>query len=120
MPELPDLTVFAENLNKLLAGRRIATVYRHSGGGRLNVSSEELSRALVGTAVDKVECSGKELCFQNDNRRLLFIHLMPNGYFELEDPPFERAAGDAIVSMVFADGARLTLRDLKGLGYCIT
>jgi formamidopyrimidine-DNA glycosylase len=91
MPELPDLTVFAENLDRRLAGSRIAAVHRHGGGGRLNVSPGELSRALTGTTVERIERAGKELCFRIDNGRLLYIHLMLNGGFRLAAQRGQRA-----------------------------
>ncbi|BCS56053.1 DNA-formamidopyrimidine glycosylase family protein [Geobacter sp. SVR] len=115
MPELPDLTVFAENLHRRLAGGRITAVHRHGSGGRLNVSPAELSRALSGATIERVERAGKELCFRIGNGRLLYIHLMLNGGFRLAAQPLQRSAGDAIISIDFEQGVCLSLHDPKGL-----
>ena len=107
MPELPDLTVFAENLTKLIAGKKIAAVTCHAERN-CTVSPDQLAQALVSAEIAGVERSGKELCFLIGKHRLL-VHLMLTGGFVMNTP-----ARFPIFTIAFADGSRLALNDPKG------
>ena len=112
MPELPDLTVFAENLSKRVVGEKVAEVTWHNRG-RLNVDAGELAASLVGSVISRVERSGKEICFRMDNRSAFFVHLMLQGRFMIA--PHERAASFPIMTIAFENGTALTVQDPKGL-----
>lgn len=112
MPELPDLTVFAENLSPQVKGEKVAEVSWHHRG-RLNATADELSSSLVGSFISRVERAGKEICFAMDNGNLLFVHLMLNGQFVLA--PRGKIASFAILTISFENGKALTVQDPKGL-----
>jgi formamidopyrimidine-DNA glycosylase len=112
MPELPDLTVFAENLHRRISGKKISSIDDH-GNTRLNVDAGVLRTAMSGQVVKSVTRSGKEILLTcSDNTRLL-IHLMLAGRFVFTDKP-ERLS-DKILTISFAAGPSLTVTDPKRL-----
>lgn len=111
MPELPDLTVFAENLHRRLSGKRVGTLTCHSDK-RLNVDPQELRTAVAGTVLEKVERWGKEVEFTFSKARLR-VHLMLAGRFVMTEKP-ERL-GDRVLTIVFEDGPALVVTDPKGM-----
>lgn len=113
MPELPDLTVFAENLAKAVVGKTIDTVQFHKWG-RLNVTAEELGAALAAAKVTGVERAGKQVSFRTGNGAELRVHLMLTGGFVLM-PAEDSAPPDApVVTITFTDGSALAVTDPKG------
>lgn len=113
MPELPDLTVFAENLAKAVVGRTVAEVRFH-GRGRLNVPAEELPRALVKARVTAVERTGKQISFRTGNGSELRVHLMLTGGFVLLPSSELDSLGAVVISITFTDGTALAVTDQKG------
>lgn len=111
MPELPDLTVFAESLSQRALHRPIRRSYFH-GGGRLSVPAEVLTGALTGASFTEIRRVGKELLFKLDNGHRLLVHLMLAGGFALGTAPKPSAP---VWSATFADGETLVLFDPKGL-----
>jgi formamidopyrimidine-DNA glycosylase len=81
MPELPDLTVFAKNLNKVLAGKTLKKVNVYKGA-RINVSKAELKSALEGEKLKKIYREGKQLYFAFGKDKLIALHLMLHGKLE--------------------------------------
>lgn len=112
MPELPDLTVFAENLSKQVVREKVVKVVWHERG-RLNVGADELSGALVGSSISEVERSGKETLFKMNNGNRLFVHLMLQGKFVLA--PRQKTASFPIMTLAFEDGKTLTVQDPKAM-----
>lgn len=113
MPELPDLTVYAENLGKALVGKKVEKCEYHLRG-RLNVAAEELASAVAGAAVDAVERTGKQITFRLGNGAVLKIHLMLTGGFVLTSSAGLEKVRHPVLSIVFADGAALAVADEKG------
>lgn len=111
MPELPDLTVFAENLQRRLSGKKVKFIDNHSDK-RLNVDAEVLS-TVIGTVVEKVARSGKEIEFIFSNKTRLLVHLMLSGRFVFAEKP-ERLT-DRMLTILFEDGPALVITDPKGL-----
>lgn len=112
MPELPDLIVFADNLNRRLAGQKVVALDTHSNR-RLNIATEELDVALRQQVLEKVERSGKEMAFIFARGTRLLVHLMLAGRFVLTEQP-ERL-GERMLTLHFADGPALVVTDPKGL-----
>jgi formamidopyrimidine-DNA glycosylase len=104
MPELPDLHVFARNLNARLAGRTVRTV-RLWRARRRNFTNKAVADALEGRTLLAVRREGKEALFTFDNGRRLSTHLMLSGRFDLvPDPaPIEFARLGIQFSAVAAD-----------------
>lgn len=113
MPELPDLTVYAENLGKVLVGKKIEKTIFH-GWGRCNVPSEELSRALDGAKITQVRRTGKQISFSVGEGTELRVHLMLNGAFVMTGAAEVKGLDYAIVSLLLADGSALSVSDPKG------
>jgi formamidopyrimidine-DNA glycosylase len=78
MPELPDLSVFAKNLNKALAGKTLRKINVYKGA-RINVSKSKLKSALEGEKLSKVYREGKQLYFAFGKGKLVALHLMLHG-----------------------------------------
>jgi formamidopyrimidine-DNA glycosylase len=113
MPEVPDLTVFAENLGKKVTGKRIVTAKYHRQK-RLNVSPEELSSSLISNKITKVERVGKEICFRISNGSSLYIHLMLSGGFVLTSDDEVEKVDYPILTVSFAGGSAMAVTDPKG------
>lgn len=86
MPELPDLTVFAENLHTRLQGRTVHSV-ECEGAVQLNTSPEQLHDSLRNTSITSVRRDGKEIAFAFSNQAALFVHLKLSGEFLMAPDP---------------------------------
>ncbi|MBJ6723118.1 DNA-formamidopyrimidine glycosylase family protein [Geomesophilobacter sediminis] len=80
MPELPDLTVFAQSLQKLVLNRGIVDA-AYLRPKRLNVPPETFRKALVGHRLTEVRRVGKEILFVLDDGACLTVMLMLAGGF---------------------------------------
>lgn len=78
MPELPDLQVFAKNLNSLLSGKKLLNI-KVVNSKKIKDKQEELSKNLEGNILKTIYRTGKELRFQFTNDVLLGMHLMLHG-----------------------------------------
>lgn len=113
MPELPDLTVFAENLARTLTGKTVRQA-RYHDRGRTNVTGEELAHALAGLQVAGVERTGKQITFRFGGEVTLRVHLMLTGGFELTDTRGLARVDAPVLSIAFSDGSALAVTDYKG------
>lgn len=111
MPELPDLTVFAENLHRWLRGKKVNAI--QCGNKRLLAEEEALRAAVSGMAVERVDRSGKEVAFTFSNKTRLLVHLMLAGRFVLTEEPDR--LHDRMLTLQFEDGPSLVITDPKGL-----
>ncbi|WP_316831784.1 DNA-formamidopyrimidine glycosylase family protein [Pedobacter aquatilis] len=78
MAELPDLTVFANILNKKFKGKKLKKL-EVKVAKKLKVTTEELQEALEHQTLQKVERSGKTLQFHFGKNTILGLHLMLQG-----------------------------------------
>jgi len=78
MPELPDLSVFAKNLNKALSGKTLkkVNVYKRA---KINVSKSRLKSQLEGKKLVRIYREGKQLYFAFGKNSIVAIHLMLHG-----------------------------------------
>ena len=106
MPELPDLEILKEILQRRVAGRQIASV-RALRPGLLKTVEPPLE-ALVGEAFENVERRGKQLVFTLRFDLHLVVHLMLAGRFVLckSDTRPTKATG---LFAAFVDGEDLRL-----------
>lgn len=111
MPELPDLTIFAESLQKLVLDKQIDRVF-YDKKQALNVEAEVLEAALRGRKISAVARVGKELLFELDSGDRFMIHLMLTGGFTCSRK--QEAVPFAILTLTFHDGQSLTAYDPKG------
>ncbi len=84
MPELPDLTVYAEHLERLLVGRALERV-RVVGWNLMRTAAPPLSDA-VGRNVTSVRRAGKRLVFALEGGLGLALHLMVSGRLHWHAP----------------------------------
>lgn len=106
MPELPDLEILKEILQRRVAGREI-TLVRALRPGLLKTVEPPLD-ALVGEVFTKIERRGKQLVFTLRSGLHLVVHLMLAGRFVLckSDTRPTKATGFRIT---FIDGEDLRL-----------
>ncbi|MBO9681772.1 MAG: Fpg/Nei family DNA glycosylase [Flavisolibacter sp.] len=108
MPELPDLNVFARNLDKKLAGKKIEKIEVRNKS-KLKTPVSELKREIEGSKLKKVYREGKELHFEFSNGNILGMHLMLKGSLHLEADQ-----KSTIVEMHFDGDNVLVLTDFQG------
>jgi formamidopyrimidine-DNA glycosylase len=110
MPELPDLNVFSQNLDKQLAGKKLeAIVVARSAPA--NASAAAFKKAVGGNTLTKIYREGKELRFLFKNKQVIGIHLMLRGklvWFEDENVPKH-----SLVQFRFAGGKQLAMTDYQ-------
>ncbi|MES2827421.1 MAG: DNA-formamidopyrimidine glycosylase family protein [Bacteroidota bacterium] len=82
MPELPDLEVFASNLEKHVKNKTLEKV-EIVVAKRLNVPERELKEALEGHQIKEVVREGKTLQVHFKNGQVLGLHLMLHGEIHL-------------------------------------
>ncbi|HYF31547.1 MAG TPA: DNA-formamidopyrimidine glycosylase family protein [Chitinophagaceae bacterium] len=111
MPELPDLQVFSQNLQKKLAGKKVKKVVI-GNAKKLKASANMLKKSLEKQVVKKVYREGKELHFQFGNGDVLGLHLMLKGRLYLFEGKNEQKY--TIIELQFDDGTGLALTDFQG------
>ena len=105
MPELPDLTVYAERLQALLGGQVIAAV--RVASPFLVRSADPPPQAAVGQRVQQVRRLGKQLVFALDDELHLVFHLMIAGRFHWKPPGARIPAKVGLAAFDFAAGTLL-------------
>lgn len=114
MPELPDLEVFSRNLSTQLKGKQVKEVIVNNHK-KLNVTAEELQKAINSQKIDRIYRSGKELYFEFENKTILSMHMMLNGEFHISKE--EEIPKYVIIRLLFKGGTNLILTDFRGLAH---
>ncbi len=116
MPELPEVELVAQSLEKLVTNRRIvvAELFRE----RLAPfnSPADFAERLNNSKIMRVGRRGKHILFDLDNGNTLIAHLRMSGRFmllptERENPKYTHAA------FYFADETRLVFQDQRHFGF---
>lgn len=102
MPELPEIRVYARNLNKLCQGKVILDLRSYTGS--------DLS-ALIGRSVEKVRSHGKGIYFDLDGGGNIYVHLMLTGGFAFCGGENYGEVKDKLWAIKFSDGGYLCLCD---------
>lgn len=111
MPELPELTVYAENLRPRLVGKRIAAVeVRHPRVLRRH-APESFALRVKGCAVRDVARRGKSLGFLLDSGDRLDVHLMVAGEMYYAEPEERLNPPEPCLTLTFQDDSRLSFSD---------
>ncbi|MDM8557465.1 DNA-formamidopyrimidine glycosylase family protein [Candidatus Parabeggiatoa sp. HSG14] len=82
MPELPDLTVFSNNIDKRLNGQKMTYIIAHQTK-RLNVTAQTLNNELRNATLSAVNRAGKTIHLVFSNQQVLEVHLMIKGGFKI-------------------------------------
>jgi formamidopyrimidine-DNA glycosylase len=111
MPELPDVEVFARNLDEIFAGKKLEKV-KIVNGKKLKNKPIEFNHALSGKKLKKIYRSGKEMRFEFSGGVLLGLHLMLTGDIFVFDK--HNTHGSTIAELHFTGGKGLALTDRMG------
>ena len=111
MPELPDLNVFAKNLDKALKAKKIEKILVVNKS-KLKTSVAKLKKQIQGSKLKKVYREGKELRFEFSNGNILGMHLMLKGNLYLIEGKNDKKS--TIVEMHFSNYKILVLTDYQG------
>ena len=112
MPELPDLQVFARNLDQKLSGKTLKEVVVHKAP-KLNVTHKELQDTLQGQKLSAVYRDGKELYFKFGRGDVFALHLMLHGKLFLFEGKNQNKY--SIIELLFTDDTGLVLTDFQGI-----
>ncbi len=108
MPELPDVEIFAKNLNKIFARKKLLKV-KVINGKKLPDTAASLSKNLDGKLLKKIYRSGKEFRFEFSDGTLLGLHLMLTGDLFIFNAKNDHHS--TIVELYFEGGENLALTD---------
>jgi len=108
VPELPDIEVFAKNLDQLFAGRKLLKV-KVVNGKKLPDTAASLTKNLAGKMLKKVYRSGKEFRFAFDDKTVMGLHLMLTGDLFVFEEKNEHHS--TIVELYFDGMKNLALTD---------
>ncbi|HMK04739.1 MAG TPA: DNA-formamidopyrimidine glycosylase family protein [Ferruginibacter sp.] len=108
MPELPDVEVFARNLDKIFAGKKLVKV-RVINGKKLQDKPAELSKRLTNKTLKRIYRSGKEMRFEFSGNTLLGLHLMLTGDIFVFEKKHQHHS--SIAELYFEGGKGLVLTD---------
>lgn len=120
MPELPELEVVREVLQRRAVGQTITQVEVLPPGGPIvvrDLTHSGFESALKGAAIAAVVRRGKFLIFSFDAALTLYLAINPKltGRLQFAGPAGKRAAKTHVV-FTFADGGELRYRDQKQMG----
>ena len=110
MPELPDLEVFATNLEKRFKNKELKEIH-FSHAGKLNVPVAEAKKTLEGQKVSTIYRSGKTLHFKFKDDNILQIHLMLHGEIHLSES--DEKLKSELFRLTFKDSFALILTDFQ-------
>jgi formamidopyrimidine-DNA glycosylase len=109
MPELPDLEIFAGNLEKRFKNKKLERI-EVVVARKLNVTAGELSKALEGHQLQSVTREGKTIQLHFGGGNVLGLHLMLHGELRLID---EQDLRYQIVVLHFQGGEGFALTDFQ-------
>jgi formamidopyrimidine-DNA glycosylase len=102
MPELPDVTVYVEALEKRTVGQPLRAL--RLGSPFVLRSVDPPISELVGRTVRRVERLGKRIVFELDEDRFIVIHLMIAGRFRWGDPGMKLPGKLGLAAFDFPSG----------------
>jgi formamidopyrimidine-DNA glycosylase len=108
MPEIPDIEIFAKNLNKIFAGKKLLDV-KVVNGKKLPDTAKALAVNLEGKKLKRIYRSGKELRFEFADGTLAGLHLMLTGDMFIFEKKNDHHS--AIVELYFEGGHNFVLTD---------
>ncbi len=124
MPELPDLHVISQNLNKRFKGKSITEFQIHNPK-KLNAAKEDYQHKIQDKEIESIYREGKEILIMLSDKNYFTLHLMlkgqiklidnnTEGQLSLLDTPNEDKIKHKIVKIVFEDNQAFALTDFMG------
>lgn len=107
MPELPDLQIISQNLDKIFSGECLDRILIHNSK-KLTTPQDEFSQAFNGETLISVNRDGKELVLTFTNGNTLVLHLMREGKLTIEN---DGSARHKIIELLFKSGKYLAMMD---------
>ena len=115
MPELPEVELVAQSLDKLVSGRRILAAELLRQRLAPETPAADFSEKLNDSQINFVNRRGKHILFDLSNGKTLIAHLRMSGRFMLL--PFERELPKYTHAILyFADETRLVFQDQRHFG----
>ncbi len=116
MPELPEVELVVQSLDKLTAQREIVAAELLRERLAPFNPPDEFAEKLRGATINRVTRRGKHILFDLNNGQTLIAHLRMSGRFmllplERENPKYTHAA------FYFADDTRLIFQDQRHFGF---
>ena len=115
MPELPEVEVIRQGLQKHLPGRQIAAVKTNHKKLRLPVPMKQLAQYIIGARVASVGRRAKYLLINMDNGAAMVIHLGMSGRLGLLPPAASLKKHDHL-RWLLDDGNELRFNDSRRFG----
>jgi formamidopyrimidine-DNA glycosylase len=116
MPEIPDIAVFAKNLDTFFAGKKLTKI-KVVNGKKLPDTQKKLSTNLEGKTLKKIYRSGKEMRFEFSDATILGLHLMLTGDIFVFQNKNDHLS--TIVEMIFEGENALALTDRMRNAYIV-
>jgi formamidopyrimidine-DNA glycosylase len=115
MPELPEVELVAQSLDKIVKNRTVVAAELLRARLAPANPPEEFARRLKNARINFVHRRGKHILFDLNNSDTLIVHLRMSGRFmllpaERENPKYTHAA------FYFADETRLVFQDQRHFG----
>ena len=110
MPELPDLQVFSQNLQKKLAGKKLTKLVI-TEKSKLKVPVSKIKKSLENQKLKKVYREGKEIHFLFANNVVIGLHMMLRGRLQYFTNTNENKF--TILEMHFSNGVGVALTDYQ-------
>jgi len=118
MPELPEVETIKNQLNRLIAGKKISGVDIFLPK-IVKLDKNRFKKIVVGAKIEKLTRRAKILVVKLDNGWSLLIHLKMTGQLIYASPAADRGKHTHII-FIFSDKNRLFFNDLRQFGYVKT
>ncbi|MBP1044705.1 DNA-formamidopyrimidine glycosylase [Enterococcus sp. BWM-S5] len=115
MPELPEVETVRKGLEKLVTGKKIASVEVLWGRIIEQPEKELFELSLQGQKIDKIERRGKFLIFKLTDFDMI-SHLRMEGKYEFHESKEDPVAKHTHVRFIFTDDTELRYLDVRKFG----
>jgi formamidopyrimidine-DNA glycosylase len=106
MPELPDLQVICNNLNKKYSNQKLKSLY-FDDKAKTNENLDKYNELLLGKTIVGISRYGKEIKIDFESGHYIMLHLMREG--ELHDNEYN--VKNAVFKMIFHNNDVLIMSD---------
>ncbi|MGZ9432154.1 DNA-formamidopyrimidine glycosylase [Mycoplasma sp. 613B] len=115
MPELPEVRVVRQELNKYVQNKKIENIHIFRDSFIKEISVEKFKEALIGQTIVEVTNEGKFLVFHLTNDNIILSHLRMEGKYNYFEPAKTRLKHDYVL-FEFSDNSNLHYNDTRTFG----